>query len=245
MARYQLILAYDGTHFLGFQRHGKSRTVQAVLEAALRGLGWQERTILYAGRTDTGVHASGQVAAFDLDWTHSESELQAALNAHLPDDVAVQAARVVRPDFHPRYDAISRRYRYRIFCQPARNPLLERYAWRVWPAVDENLLHAAAPLLIGTHDFAAFGAPPRTGGSTIRAVSHAAWTRCEQGWVFDIAANAFLYHMVRRSVYWLVLAGQNRLATDQLALAVERSQPLTPGLAPPNGLVLAEVSYPG
>ncbi len=244
MARYQITLAYDGTHFLGFQRSPKTRTVQGEVEAALRRLGWQGETILSAGRTDAGVHASGQVIAFDLDWAHSAEELGRALNANLPQDVAALAVRVTGPDFHPRYHATRRCYQYRIYCQPDRHPLLDRYAWRVWPAVDEQRLSEAARLLPGAHDFAAFGTPPRTGGSTVRTVYQAVWQPQAQGLLFEISANAFLYHMVRRLVFWQVLAGQNRLDLEQLALAVEAAQPLAPGLAPPHGLVLVEVSYP-
>ena len=244
MARYQITLAYDGTHFLGFQRSPKARTVQGEVEAALRKLGWQERAILFAGRTDTGVHASGQVIAFDLDWSHSVDELGRALNANLPGDVAALAAQEAAPDFHPRYQALSRCYQYHIYCQPDRHPLLDRFAWRVWPAVDEQRLSEAARLLPGTHDFAAFGTPPRTGGSTVRTVYQAVWQPQAQGLLFEISANAFLYHMVRRLVFWQVLVGQNRLDLEQLALAVETAQSLAPGLAPAHGLVLAEVRYP-
>jgi tRNA pseudouridine38-40 synthase len=113
--RYQAILAYDGTHFLGFQRQGKGRTVQGVVEAALRQLGWQERTILAAGRTDTGVHASGQVIAFDFEWHHPVEALQKALNTLLPQDVSACEVQPTRADFHPCYDAVSRRYRYSLY----------------------------------------------------------------------------------------------------------------------------------
>ena len=111
MARYKVILAYDGTDFLGYQRQGKTRTVQLVVEAALVKLGWEGTTILTAGRTDSGVHASGQVVAFDLDWAHSTDDLVRALNANLPDDVAVKDGAQVVDDFHPRYDAVERTYR--------------------------------------------------------------------------------------------------------------------------------------
>ncbi|HZW05020.1 MAG TPA: tRNA pseudouridine synthase A, partial [Anaerolineaceae bacterium] len=122
MERYQVILAYDGTEFQGFQRQTGTRTVQSEIETALRRLGWQGRSILSAGRTDTGVHAAGQVIAFDLDWTHSPETLGRAMNAFLPSDVAVKAVRATAPDFHPRFDAVARCYHYRIYCQPARDP---------------------------------------------------------------------------------------------------------------------------
>ena len=112
--RYKVILAYDGTHFFGFQRQGADRTVQLEVEAALRQLGWQGRAITSSGRTDSGVHATGQVIAFDLDWRHGTESLLRALNAKLPDDVAVQAVEVAPADFHPRFDATSRCYRYQV-----------------------------------------------------------------------------------------------------------------------------------
>ena len=193
MARYQVILTYDGTDFLGFQRQGNSlRTVQGVVEDALRKLGWNESTIFAAGRTDTGVHATGQVIAFDLAWAHGERDLQSALNANLPYDVAARAVRQVSSRFHPRYDALWRHYRYRLFCQQVREPLRERYAWRVRPSPAVTLLEQAAGYLVGVHDFAAFGAPPRPEGTTIREVKRAVWQFDGDELAFDIIANAFL-----------------------------------------------------
>src|SRR5512142_2393325 len=123
MERYKVILAYDGTHFFGFQRQGETRTVQLEVEAALRRLNWQGKTILSAGRTDSGVHATGHVIAFDLQWAHSLQQLGRALNANLPEDVAVKAVELAAADFHPRYDARSRCYRYQVLFAPARDPL--------------------------------------------------------------------------------------------------------------------------
>lgn len=243
MARYQVILAYDGTGFEGFQRQARSRTVQAEVESALRQFGWQGRAVLSAGRTDTGVHALGQVIAFDLEWNHSVEDLCQALNAHLPVDIAARQVEAVGPGFHPRYDAAARRYCYRIFCDAGRNPLLERYAWRVWPAVELQALQAAADLLPGRQDFAAFGAPQRRGGSTIRQLFSAEWQAQDGELVFTVSANAFLYHMVRRLVYIQVLAGQGRLGLETIRDAVEAGSTLPPGIAPPNGLTLVEVVY--
>jgi tRNA pseudouridine38-40 synthase len=244
MARYQIIIAYDGTEFKGFQRQARARTVQAVLEAALHKIGWQDRSILAAGRTDTGVHAAGQVAAFDLEWEHGTQELQAALNANLPADVSVRQVRLVDAAFHPRFDALARRYEYRVLCVETRDPLRERYAWRVWPAVEQEVLQAAASSLPGTHDFAAFGTPPHSGGSTIRTVYQATWQPEDRELVFEITANAFLYRMVRRVVYVLVAVAQRRLAVEQIAGSlVERKLEAVAGLAPAHGLSLVEVIY--
>jgi len=243
MARYQIILAYDGTDFQGFQRQAKARTVQGVLEAALTRLGWSQRVILFAGRTDTGVHGAGQVVAFDLEWQHSSEELTRALNANLPADVAVRQVREAAPNFHPRYHAKGRTYQYWIYCEPERDPLRDRYAWRVWPAPGLDQLRQAARLLPGVHDFAAFGSPPRPEGSTIREVFWAQWEPQAGGLLFEVSANAFLYHMARRMVFLQVQVGQNRLALDALAQAVQAALPQPPGLAPAQGLVLNEVWY--
>lgn len=243
MARYQVILAYDGTDFQGFQRQANVRTVQGVVETALASLGWPGQTIYCAGRTDTGVHGAGQVIAFDLEWLHSPDELGRALNAHLPADVAVRTVREAASDFHPRYDAKGRTYQYRIYCEPNRDPLRDRFCWRVWPELDLDLLQQAARLLPGIHDFAAFGTPPRPGGHTIREVFRAGWEPQAGGLLFEVSANAFLYHMVRRMVYLQVMVGQRRLELEHLAQAVCAAQPQPPGLAPAQGLVLKEVQY--
>lgn len=246
MALYQVILAYDGTAFRGFQRQKGARTVQGELETALTRLNWVGSKVLSAGRTDTGVHAAGQVVAFELDWAHSTEELGRALNALLPEDVAVRSVKVAVPGFHPRYDAISRTYAYHIYCQPDRHPLKDHFAWRVWPEVEPDVLRQAAALLIGTHDFAAFGNPPRPKGSTVRTVHQACWKQEEGGLLFEVTANAFLYHMVRRMVYLQGLAGQGRLSLPDLSELLQGPTPVglqLPGLAPAHGLVLVEVKY--
>lgn len=252
MARYQVILAYDGSRFAGFQRQRRARqlpTVQDVLEEALRKLGWQGEKVLYAGRTDRGVHASGQVVAFDLEWRHTAQALRAALNACLPGDVAVQAVKECAPAFHPRYQALGRRYRYRIFCAETRQPLLERYAWRVWPAVEIEPMQMAARLILGNHDFGAFGSALSLRGSTQREVQAAGWKAWQEdsvtcAWQFDVQANAFLYHMVRRLVAAMVAIGQGRLTLEQFERALQGEEALPKvELAPPQGLTLIEVLY--
>ena len=216
-----------------------------MVEEALIPLGWQGKSILLAGRTDAGVHASGQVIAFDLDWAHTPEDLVRALNSHLPGDVAARKAAQVEAGFHPRYAALSRRYGYRLFCDPARDPLRERYAWRVWPPLETELLAQAAQHLLGKHDYGAFGTPPRARSSTVRTVYAARWQAEGVDWVFQVEADAFLYHMVRRIVALLVEIGQGHKPVSQVQDHVERKQssPVL-GLAPPQGLVLAEVRYP-
>jgi tRNA pseudouridine38-40 synthase len=257
MERYQVILAYDGSHDKGFQRQAKACSVQAVVEKTLRKLGWQGNSILAAGRTDTGVHAQGQVIAFDLDWKHPVEDLQTALNSYLPSDVVARQVRQVCASFHPRYDASWRKYLYRIYCQPVRDPLLEPYAWRVWPEVELTSLQNAASPLAGTHDFGAFGTPPQSGGHTVRVVLQAGWRAESLYLVFEITGQAFLYHMVRRMVFMQVAIAQGKLSMDELhqvlrsgkELSLRGEPDISPGnrrvhgLAPAQGLVLAEVHY--
>lgn len=243
MARYQVILAYDGTDFLGSQRQGQRRTVQLELEHALREMGWEGRSVLMAGRTDSGVHAVGQTAAFDLDWRHSAGSLLRALNANLPGDLAVQALAETRKDFHPRFDAIARTYRYRVYFSPQRNPLEERYGWRVWPEAEQGLLEQAASRLEGTHDFRSFGRAHEKGGATIRHVYQAWWEVGKQSALFHVKGNAFLYHMVRRMVHAQMMVGLGKLDLEQFANALNQGYELHGGLAPAQGLTLIKIDY--
>jgi tRNA pseudouridine38-40 synthase len=259
MARYQVILAYDGTEFVGSQRQvkksdgfslSKPRTVQGELEKALRKLGWSDRSVLLAGRTDTGVHAAGQVASFDLDWQHADGDLLRALNANMPADVAARDVRIAPPNFHPRFDATSRRYCYRLFCQQVRDPLREKSAWRVWPEINSGELQKVATLFVGQHDFASYGTPPRAGSSTVRTVMNTSWQARDDEWHFEVQANAFLYHMVRRLVFVQVAVAQGKISVKAVARSLagqaerpERSE-LPSGLAPAHGLTLVEVTYP-
>jgi tRNA pseudouridine38-40 synthase len=261
MARYQLTLAYDGTDFFGSQRQAstglspaaKCRTVQGELEKALCKLGWTGRSVLMSGRTDTGVHATGQVAALDLDWSHSDEELVRALNAALPADVAVHQAQMVPSTFHPRFDALSRRYRYKLFCQPLRHPLRERFAWRVWPPIRGHVLPETAKLFLGTYDFSAFASPTTPRGGTVRTVIKAEWTpirEAEDEWHFEVEADAFLYRMVRRLVFVQVAVAQGKISAETVAHALAspvaagmKNEKIPAGLAPAHGLTLVEVAY--
>ena len=251
MARYQLTLAYDGTDFFGSQRQAKSRTVQGELEKALSKMGWTGRSVIMSGRTDSGVHATGQVVSFDFDWSHTDEDLVSALNATLPADVAVQKARIVNAKFHSRFDATSRRYQYKLFCQPVRNPIRDRFAWRVWPVIDVDGLCNAAKLFLGRHDFSAFGSPTTPRGTTVRTVIKAEWTQAEKDeWHFEVQADAFLYRMVRRLVFVQVVVAQGKISAEAIAHALanpaeaeSRSEKVPAGLAPAHGLTLVEVTY--
>ena len=243
MAHYKLILAYDGTNYNGFQRQAIKTSVQATFEEALRRLGWQGRAIMPSGRTDSGVHAKGQVVSFNLDWNHPDYALQNALNAFLPADIAVQSVQQVDPDFHPRYDALSRRYRYQLYWQSARDPLRDRYAWRLDRKPELSPMQAAANDLLGEHNFIAFGKALKEDGTTIRRIYSADWVEEEDGMSFTIIGNAFLYHMVRRIVYVLVRIGVGELPVETVRIGLENLSTGIVSLAPARGLTLEAVTF--
>jgi tRNA pseudouridine38-40 synthase len=227
--------------------------VQGELERALQKLGWTGRSVILSGRTDTGVHATGQVASVDLDWSHSESDLLNALNAKLPADMAVHHVRMAHAKFHPRFDALSRCYRYRLFCQPLRGPTREPFAWRVWPAINNELLAGTASFFLGTHDFSAFGSPTTPTGSTVRTVMKAQWTQAgyaKDEWHFEVQADAFLFRMVRRLVFVQVAVAQGKVSAEAVARSLAKPSAagtrseIPAGLAPAHGLTLVEVTYP-
>ena len=244
MARYQVILSYDGTDYFGFQRQNDQPSVQSAVERSLKQIGWAGTTILSAGRTDTGVHASGQVIAFDLNWQHTTEDLLHALNAALPADIAARQVAQAADDFHPRFDAASREYEYRILIDPARDPLHERFCWRVDFPLDVEILHRASAAFLGRHDFRAYGNPPRTQGSTVRDVLRSQWLMQDGVYLFAIKANAFLYHMVRRIVFLQIAAASGKVDVIRFEQTLVNGFDDHPGIAPARGLILKEVTYP-
>jgi len=247
MPRYRATLSCDGTAYSGFQRQaGDTPTVQGTLEQAIARVTGQSVALRAAGRTDAGVHAEGQVIAFDVDWRHSDAALLRALNANLPDDIALQTMRQ-QAGFHPRYDAQARRYRYTIVQAACPQPLLRWSTWQTRRQLDGAVLQQAADLLVGEHDFASFGKPPQ-GETTVREVFLSRWRWQAQHYgllfTYHIEANAFLYHMVRRVVALIVEVGSgaNSLAAFEADFRRAKLAAASP-IAPPQGLVLEAVRY--
>ncbi len=245
--RYRATLAYDGTAYQGFQRQsGDIPTIQGAVEQAIALVSGQQVSISGAGRTDTGVHASGQVIGFDVEWTHADQALLRAINFHLPPDIALQSIRQ-QPGFHPRYDAISRLYRYRVLIAPQRQPLLLTRAWQMWNGLDGDLMEQASKLFLGEKDFAALGNPTQ-GEVTIRTVYRSEWSsqQTELGtlWTYTVEANGFLQHMVRRMVAMLVQVGQKRMTLERFEQLLDRAKLVEAlAIAPPQGLTLEVVRY--
>ena len=208
-----------------------------------------------AGRTDSGVHASGQVVNAHVPSRLAPKDWQRALNALLPPDVAVRAACEAPAEFRSRRSAVSRSYRYRILCDAVRSPLRERYAWRVAAPLDAPAMQSAAAVLLGEHDFAAFGSSPGreadgTPGSTVRRFFEARCQRLSVAGEPDevelrFTANAFLTGMVRRLVGALALVGEGRLTVADFQAILEARDKNHPGAAAPAcGLCLSSVEYP-
>lgn len=247
MTRYRATLAYDGTRYHGFQRQHSAPTVQAEVEQALAHILGQPTRIAGAGRTDSGVHASGQVIAFDAEWAHSNTALLTVINQALPVDISLRQLDVLA-DFHPRYNALARAYDYSVLVSPVRHPLMIRTTWQVAQPLSLNGMNAAAELLVGRHDFATFGKPPH-GDNTVREVFVSAWQRQStpygETFIYRIEATAFLHHMVRRIVTMLVAVGRGWQSVDDFHRAFQRADLRAAGKpAPPQGLVLVEVRYP-
>lgn len=237
------VIEYDGTDYLGFQWQPEGRTIQGELERALAKVTRRETRVVGAGRTDAGVHAMGQVISFVPQWRHSLPELQRAMNALLPGDIAVHQMAWVADDFHPRFSAVSREYRYTILNQPFRSPLARRFAYHCLKPLDVEAMARAAKCLVGSHDFASFGRPPQ-GENTVRRVHQTECTRQDQFIYFDIVANAFLYRMVRNVVGTLLLVGIGKLSPEKFEEILQaRGGRRAGSTVPAHGLCLMRVNY--
>lgn len=243
--RYRAIIEYDGTDFLGYQIQAKGRTVQGELERCIKQVTQTAVRVDGAGRTDAGVHATGQVIAFNVAWRHTLADLHRALNAVTPPDIVISRLKTTNPKFHPRFSAASRTYHYQIVNQKWPAVLQRRYAYHVSTPLDIGAMNEAAQLLVGPHNFASFGKPPQ-GDNTVRNVTQASWsTKDNNQLIFTITANAFLYRMVRTIVETLVQVGLGRLAINDIS-DILTAQDLTRSAppAPARGLCLVRVTYP-
>lgn len=245
MPRYRALVEYDGTAYFGFQRQREEQpTIQAELESALAQVVHRPVTIIGAGRTDSGVHALGQVITFDIEWRHGDEALQRAFNANLPADIAILQLNQVTSTFHPRFDARRRTYAYYVYNATVPSPLCRHRSWHVARPLDLERMNQAAMHLVGTHDFATFGHPPQ-GEKCVREVFTASWQRPKDRLlVFTITANAFLYRMVRSLVGSLKLVGEGTWTVEEFADALQARDRSRAGMpAPAHGLYLVKVTY--
>lgn len=259
MASFRLTLAYDGTGLVGWQRQASGTSVQALVEDALAALDGRAVTVASAGRTDAGVHAIGQVASFTLARDMDAATLVRALNFHMPPSVRAIDAAETTPDFHARFNARWKTYRYQMWTEGPLPPLIRAYAWHVPGPLDLDAMDAAARQLEGTHDFAAFQSVgtdvpdtvrelrssrvtvvPMDLAGVLRGVSPAAGRFV----VYEVCGNGFLRHMVRSIAGTLVEMGLGRASSASMPdILASRDRARAGRTAPAEGLVLVNVTY--
>ena len=239
---YKLVIAYDGTAYGGWQRQPNAVTVQEQLEKAVEKVLGSKFSVQGSGRTDAGVHARAQVANCSLTTSLTPAVLRRALNANLPEDIRVLRIQEVDGKFHARFSAKDKEYRYQIDCGAVADPFLRRYAWHhPWP-LDVAAMRRAARLLKGCHDFTAVSA--KSDRLPVRTITKLAMTKHGDRLTIAVAADGFLYKMVRSIVGALVKVGEGKMTVKQLALllAAKRRVALVK-TAPPHGLFLWQVRY--
>ncbi len=241
----KLTIEYDGTNYHGWQRQPNGSSIQQKIESAIEKMTRQKITLIGSGRTDAGVHALGQTANFTCDTRLAPGELQNGLNSLLPGDIVIRECLAVAPQFHARYDAKSKRYRYCILNDPLPAAIGRQYAWWVRTTLDMAAMQQAADHVLGEHDFKAFEASGSPRSHTIRHVSQAQWERHPQGRLtFHIRADGFLRYMVRNIVGTLVAVGLRKITPGRFHVilnSLDRAQ--AAATAPARGLSLVQVFY--
>lgn len=243
--RIALGIEYDGTSYNGWQRQKTGIGVQQRLEEALAVVANEDVEVICAGRTDTGVHASGQVVHFDTSSERSNRSWLLGANTNLPDDVSVTWAQPVNEEFHARFSATARHYRYLILNRLQRSPLHRHRAWWVYEPLDAERMHEAAQRLLGSHDFSAFRAAGCQAKTAVRDI-HCISVKRDGDWLtLEVSANAFLQHMVRNITGTLAAVGQGEQDIDWVTQVLESRDRKVGGVAaPPHGLTLVGVDYP-
>ena len=242
--RLALVVEYEGTNYSGFQYQSNAPSIQEELEKAIASLTNENIRVKGAGRTDAGVHAEGQVVAFDTLSSHSTDTFARALNYYLPDDIAIRAACQVSGSFDPRRDALSRAYRYTILNGSTRSPMLRKTTCLVQQPLDVEMMQKAAKFLEGIHDFARFaGSLEDRNASTVRHIFEASVRKMDELVIFDVRGNAFLPHQVRRMAGSLVDVGRDRISLDEFNMIINGGCGNAAHSLPPQGLCLMKVTY--
>jgi tRNA pseudouridine38-40 synthase len=242
---FKITVAYDGGPFVGWQRQDNGTSVQGLIEDALRELDGRDVTLHGAGRTDTGVHALGQVANFTLVRDATPEVVLRALNSHLPQEIRIVSAEAVPAAFHARFDATSKTYRYRLVNARIANPFEREYAWHLFEPLDVAAMAEAARFVEGRHDFAAFQTVGGATGPTERVVTRSSLTAGADGLiVYEVAGSGFLRRMVRSIVGTLVEVGRGRKPPEWMRdVIASRDRGQAGKAAPAHGLFLVRVDY--
>ena len=245
MRRIRTIIAYDGTDYVGWQTQPNGIAVQEVIEQAILEVTGEQTALQGSGRTDSGVHAQAQVAHFDTGARMAADKFAIALNTHLPADIRVLSSEEVAPDFHARFSAKEKQYRYFVQTGPHADVFARKYALHAYMPLDLELMNEAAALVVGTHDFSAFMSTGREVETAVRTVSLSKWEKQDKFLVYTVQGNGFLYNMVRILVGTMVGMGNGRIPKDSMDKALASLSRKDAGpTAPPHGLVLWRVKYP-
>ncbi len=245
MRNIKIVIEYDGTNYLGWQRQPQGPTVQQEIEDALKNITSEDITLSGSGRTDSGVHALGQVANFNTETDIKPSEFQMGLNSTLPKDIAIVGAEEVELDFHAQFSAKSKIYIYHIYNSPHPSSLLRNRAWFIPYSLDIKKMEDACRCLAGEHDFAAFAQADTETKTTVRTVLKVALDHTDNNMIqFSIEATGFLKRMVRLIIGTLVQVGKTKITPEDFT-QILRSGEKTKFVyaAPPQGLYLKEVKY--
>lgn len=244
MRNIRLLIEYDGTAYVGWQRQVQPNSVQQAIEEAFRGITGETVHVVGASRTDAGVHARGQVAHVHTATRLPADRLRDALNAVLPRDIAIVRADEAPESFHARFDAIGKRYDYLMLTGPVRPVFERRYAWHVTYRLDLDRMRAAAAMLLGTHDFAGFASSDHQHKNTVRTVKRCDLVETADRLLLVMEGNGFLYNMVRAVAGTLVDIGRGRLPVERVAeVLATRDRRLAGATAPACGLCLVRVEY--
>jgi tRNA pseudouridine38-40 synthase len=240
----KLIVQYDGTDYVGWQRQPNGVSIQELIERAIEPIEGRPVTVVGAGRTDAGVHALGQVASVQLESAIDPASLARALNATLPEDVRVASAEEAAPGFNARFSATGKVYVYRIWTGPFLPPFERRYFWHVPAALDVERMREAARALVGTHDFSAFRAAGSDAATSERTIHDLRVEVEHERVTVTVAGDGFLRYMVRALAGTLVEVGQGRRPVEGVAVALaSRDRSLAGPTAPARGLFLLRVLY--
>ena len=244
MRTLKITLSYDGTRFVGWQRQAEGESIQGLLEDALARFEGGPVVAHGAGRTDAGVHALGQVASARVAFSHDPATLTRALNVHLPPEVRVVSVEDAADDFHARFSAGGKTYRYRIRNTPVADPFDRAFSWHLPEPLSFDAMNHAAALLVGTHDFSAFRSAGSELSTPVRTVTRSAWQHAGGLVTYEIAGDGFLRHMVRAIVGTLVEVGRGwRQPEEMAALLASGARADAGATAPPHGLFLVSVDY--
>lgn len=244
MRNIKLTISYDGTRYKGWQIQKNASTIQEKIERSIEKVFGKKCRLYAAGRTDSGVHAKGQVANFKAPLVVPISRVQEALNSNLPEDIAITKAEEVSINFHSQYDAKRKKYSYHILNSRQRDPFTERYAWRVPYRLNVPLMRKEAKALVGKHDFKSFQATDKAERTSVRKLLNITINKNKSFLTIDVEADGFLYNMVRNIIGTLIDIGRGYLPAGSMKkILKEKNRTKAGPTAPPNGLFLVEVKY--